>query len=214
MGNFVGSVILPGTKSSDLTTQSKQPEIDDEVFLERQGSYRKEKPPHILYVNRINSSVSNDYSAHRNSRRSSILTESTLNRYEQDYWTMKLTELKTYSDWDKQYIMDSLLRDAIILRRPSELDKLIELGANVNCKTFSQFSSDRDQDSQLHYAVRSGDYEVCDKLLQCGAQATIRGSDGRTPIDICDNGKIHQLLSTFADTNKENLFDWQHPNVP
>lgn len=152
MGNFVGSVILPGTKSSDLTTQSKQPEIDDEVFLglkislkyiltgylERQGSYRKEKPPHILYVNRINSSVSNDYSAHRNSRRSSILTESTLNRYEQDYWTMKLTELKTYSDWDKQYIMDSLLRDAIILRRPSELDKLIELGANVNCKTFSQ----------------------------------------------------------------------------
>jgi len=51
---------------------------------------------------------------------------------------MKLTELKTYSDWDKQYIMDSLLRDAIILRRHSELEKLIELGANVNCKTFSQ----------------------------------------------------------------------------
>lgn len=51
---------------------------------------------------------------------------------------MKLNELKTYSDWDKQYIMDSLLRDAIILKRHKELQSLIDLGANVNCAAFSQ----------------------------------------------------------------------------
>ena len=27
---------------------------------------------------------------------------------------------------------------------------------------------------------------------------------GQTPIDICDNGKIHHLLSTFVEMNKEN----------
>ena len=73
-----------------------------------------------------------------NPGRSSILTESSLNRCEQQYWTMKLNELKTYADWDKQYIMDSSLRDAIILRKLKELETLIELGADVNCNTFSQ----------------------------------------------------------------------------
>ena len=56
---------------------------------------------------------------------------------------MKLNELKTYSDWDKQYIMDSLLRDAIILKRHKELQSLIELGANVNCAAFSQVCSSK-----------------------------------------------------------------------
>ena len=46
--------------------------------------------------------------------------------------------LKTYSAWDKQYILDTMLRDAVILLRPIEVRKLIEIGANINCNQFPQ----------------------------------------------------------------------------
>ena len=45
---------------------------------------------------------------------------------------------KTYSAWDKQYILDTMLRDAVILLRPVEVKKLIEIGANINCNQFPQ----------------------------------------------------------------------------
>ena len=70
------------------------------------------------------------------------------------YWSAKLNELevslefinsghlmvifKTYSAWDKQYILDTMLRDAVILLRPVEVKKLIEIGANINCNQFPQ----------------------------------------------------------------------------
>ena len=65
-------------------------------FLDRQGSYRKERPPHILYVHRISSSVSceNAFKTRLNTRRSSILSEATQNRAnEQTYWVRDLWEI-------------------------------------------------------------------------------------------------------------------------
>ena len=44
---------------------------------------------------------------------------------------------------------------------------------------FFKFASDRCADSQLHYAVRSGDYDVCSTLLRSGAKIDIAGSDGK-----------------------------------
>ena len=49
-----------------------------------------------------------------------------------------MVTFKTYSAWDKQYILDTMLRDAVILLRPVEVKKLIEIGANINCNQFPQ----------------------------------------------------------------------------
>lgn len=50
---------------------------------------------------------------------------------------------------------------------------------NLSQNLILKFASDRCADSQLHYAVRSGDYDVCSTLLRSGAKTDIAGSDGK-----------------------------------
>lgn len=72
---------------------------------------------------------------------------------------------------------------------------LIELGANVN-------AIGPQGRTALHYAARGGNAELCDFLLNAGADRTRLDDEGRTPFDIAkkfDKGAAVQLL-----------LDWTH----
>ena len=102
-------------------------------------------------TNRLNSTGS-DYSSFP-LRGSSSAEEDLTSLKVEKFWNSKLDEievwiylqtnvlffdLQNYKGWDRQYILDTLLRDAVILERPKEVEKLISLDANINCNQFPQ----------------------------------------------------------------------------
>ena len=87
-------------------------------------------------TNRLNSTGS-DYSSFPLRGSTSVEEDSTSQKVEK-FWKAKFAEIENYTGWDKQYILDTLLRDAVILERPKEVEKLISLDANVNCNQFPQ----------------------------------------------------------------------------
>ena len=61
-----------------------------------------------------------------------------------------------------------------------------------------KFSPDNKNDSQLHYAVRTGDERILKRLLKSGADPVSCGHKGKTPLDICDDPTLKILLKDFA----------------
>ena len=93
---------------------------------------------------------------------------------------------KTYSAWDKQYILDTMLRDAVILLRPVEVKKLIEIGANINCNQFPQVKRLR----------------ILPRLYSTGI-SSIRG---RHPMSRIINLKLDKAYFSLSQTMRKSLY--------
>merc|ERR1711935_611794 len=166
MGNLVSSRSREPHRHNSESAVPDSESHDDSIFLATNGYIVESSILHKT-TNRLNSTGS-EYNGIIHRRDSQL---GNLNQRVDQYWTSKLAELETYDQWDKQYLLDSMLRDAIILERPAEIRKLISLGADVHQTRFPQFCRQAKK-SIYDYALETNDPNIVSILVQAGCQRT------------------------------------------
>lgn len=59
--------------------------------------------------------------------------------------------------------------------------------------------------TMLHYAAQKGDYSLCDYLLHLGAKSNAYDSNGRTPLELAEEGGHEEVVELFrSDTGLGN----------
>jgi len=178
MGNYIGRVEFLNRKDKNHRIKAEFYK-DDQIFTDPGPEENKLSTPefNVLHQtnNRLNSTgsdYSNGLNMNRATRNSTESEAEIKDKKENLYWSAKLKELETYSSWDKQYILDTMLRDAVILLRPVEVRKLIEIGANINCNQFPQFESSNAKKSIYNYALETKSDEIIEILKSAGCNMT------------------------------------------
>lgn len=95
-----------------------------------------------------------------------------------------------YSGWCALY-------QAISGRHYNAVKYILEKGANVNIKLHGSLEQYNPGFTSLHFAVESGDLDICNLLIQYGAKVNETADNKKTPIDLArenNHMEIIQLL--------------------
>jgi ankyrin repeat protein len=85
---------------------------------------------------------------------------------------------------------------ATIFGQTAIVEKLIDLGAEINAH--DTYSSD----TPLMYACYMGYPQIALVLIHSGADITIKGYDGKTPLDIANDFMVNPIRSTVTEGDK------------
>jgi len=100
----------------------------------------------------------------------------------------------------KSYYNDNLL-SAASDGTASHLEKLVDAGANVNCRNLMNGWT------PLHFACRAGNVETAEWLLQNGADRTLLNSDSKTAEEVAQRHEKENVLGLFfSDLNDSQYF--------
>lgn len=96
--------------------------------------------------------------------------------------------------------------EEIVYRRGSseeqdiaEMRKIIEQGFNINANHLAGFTT-------LHYAVLRGKINVCKFLVEQGANPHIANCDGKTALQLADEGRKNSELVKILKSSKCNIY--------
>ncbi|XP_076635638.1 ankyrin repeat domain-containing protein 40 isoform X1 [Colletes latitarsis] len=93
----------------------------------------------------------------------------------------------------KRVLLGGDLMKATCLRNIEKVKKLLSLGADVNSRYFVNGWT------PLHWACFVGSLDIAALLLKNGADKNIRSIAAETPMSVCTNPQILQLLSASMD---------------
>lgn len=82
------------------------------------------------------------------------------------------------------------LHTAAIINRLSCVEPLVRGGANIDMQDVQGWAA-------LHYAANSGFQEVCRELLELGADDSLRGHNGKTPVECLKEGDSAATREVF-----------------
>ncbi|XP_072300140.1 ankyrin repeat and SOCS box protein 11 [Eucyclogobius newberryi] len=95
-------------------------------------------------------------------------------------------------------VLGTPLYFACLNRATASVRTLLLLGADVRLGC--------GQDSPLHAAVRGGEADIVDLLLDYGADGSLRNADGKTPLDIAEaNSSVRRKLLTKGPCSLSQL---------